>query len=298
MDTIHYINILPNQNNWDLFYKVIFPILTLLLGAFISFGFQWILEIRRIRLINKYLVHSLIDLNRAIDSQIIHYDTFISKIKENTDDLPVLFIEPGFHVLNLETISRYDTFKSIVLKGFRNKEYKREVLIFYNNSTEIIKVIEGQTKEGIDSLKKSEYQDKISFNTYFFELQNLINKRIKNYKERKAKDSVTFAPLILVDENSINKENELVESVLYINEDFLKIHSDSKTIFQYEEKFINPIFEIAKKHEDLELISYILPIISLLNKIKNTRILYIHRLDSYKQQLLIAKDKFNKLIEL
>lgn len=298
MDSLQYYNLLQNQYNWDIFIKVIFPFITLLLGAFISYGVQLISEIRRISLIRKYLINSLIDLNKAIDSQIIHYSNFIKQISENNEDLPLLILEPGFHILNFESISRYDIFKSIVLKGFFKKEQKREALIGFNNSLEIIKVIEEQSKDGIDSLKKSEYNDKKNFNAHFYKLQELLNHKIKNYNEIKTKNEKIISPSNDIDEHAINKEIYFIENIIKINLDFINTTPPKKTIYHYEDKFIKPIFEIVKGYGDIDLISLFPPIFSVMDKIRSTRSQFISTLEMYKIQLLIAKVKFDKVRDL
>ena len=72
MDTGYFYNITPDQQNWDIFLRIISPVVTLLLGAMMAFGFQRLAEFLRIIEVKKYLIHAVEDLKIAIDEQIIH----------------------------------------------------------------------------------------------------------------------------------------------------------------------------------------------------------------------------------
>ncbi len=296
MDTIYYYNITPNQDNWDLFYKVVFPIVTLVFGALLAFGLQGLSELLRLRKVKKYLIHSIEDLILAIEAQIKHLETFIAGIKGDNHDVPFLTIESGFHTRSIETVSRYDTFRIIVLKGVSNKNKKRKVLNNYNNAIEIIKVIEQHSKDEINALIKSDGQDKHLYNDYFWKLQNLINSKIKIYNERKSKERLIFTEQPGAEK--IQKENELAEDILEVWNTYNNLSAGSKTIFQHEKFLVVPLTVLAKKFNDFELLGILPQMINLLNEFKQTRKSFTTRFEMYKDNLKKAKIYFKETVQI
>jgi hypothetical protein len=278
-----------------LFYKVVFPIFTLLVGAFISFGINWLLESRRIRLIKKYLIYSINNLIKVIDIQIPHFEDVIAKIHS---EISYLLVEPGFHVNNLESISKYDTFKIIVLNGFKNKEIKRKLFNDYNDSLESIKIVEQHSKDEINNLFKSEKNNIVTFNNYYYELQDTINRKMKKYNEQNKNDRVVFDQIEIVNEKSTNRENELTEKIIEINKIFLKDLPEDTNIYYYEEKLVNPLFNLAKEYNDLDFSHIIPPIVNIINAIKNTREAIKERFEIFKSNLENSKSKLKNVNDL
>ena len=298
MDTVYFYNINSGQENFEIFFKVLFPIFTLLIGAFISFGINWLMESRRIRLVKKYLIHYINDLIKIIDKQITHFENIIVKLGDIHSEISYLLVEPGFHVNNLEIISRYDTFKIIVLKRFRSKDRNRELFNGYNDSIDYIKNVEQHSKDEMNNLFKSEYNNNIKFNNYYYQLQNIINIKLKIFNEQNKKDRAVFNEPDIVEEISDSNENRFIEKLIEINKKFVSNVPDDKNIFHYEEYLINPLSELAQKYNDFELSSIIPPIINIIDTIKNSRKAIKERFEIFRKNLEISRYKLKNVFDL
>jgi len=294
MDTLYFYNISSNQQNWELFYRVIFPIITLLIGAAITYGFSIISERRRIRLIRKYLSHSVNGLIKSIKLQQENFENTINDLSDRIDEIPLLMFESSFHTKNLEAISKHDVFKIIVMKRFISKDEKNKLFNLYNNTVEFIRFVEKDAKDEITNLHNTENKNKKIFNENFYKFQELINKKIKKYDEDKMKIKIVDN----IKEIVVEGEIEMFKDIQLINRNFVNYGKEKKSIFDYEENLIIPIFNAARKYKELEIIQIALPIMSIINTIKNSRESISNRFLMFKNELNVSSKNLMQVYNL
>lgn len=276
MDTTFVYVLNQNQNsNLDFFLKF-FPVISFVAGALltltITLFIDWYRERKKRIKTQKYLMHSIETLIASAKKQSSYFTSLINELDSKPVDIPFLNVDIAFNVKSIENVTNDDRFNLFVLQGKRKyKDKKAEYLNKFNNAIEIISNAKKFAEDEITQLRKYDDEGKRNYNEYFHKLQQIFNNKVKTMNSPITSDMLMSNPLVYPEQ----EKNKTIMSE--VNQVFTTFNNEKKSgdnIHVLYESLIMPIFGIARKHQDLELMNFFPAMIELCNAYISTREAY------------------------
>lgn len=261
----------------EVFYSYIYPIVTLIIGALITLAVSSMQNNRRSRKIGKRWLAELSAIYADIEKQIEAFNVFINEYCNDKDRFDIPDIAYGFiNSRNFESLGKEDLYDylDLILKQNVDETYHK-----ITNTISSLDVIDFQCKNNI-----SQFRDRTSA------LVAAYNASYNNYR-----NSLRALPT-----NSLSIPiNELKKLKNY---DF-GIVSDSPqiNIFEIEEKYIKPSFEILIHYPSLsEIIDSLQNCLNITSELRNEKIYIKANFESANKQyenVLNVISEINKTIK-
>lgn len=256
LDTLSTISV--DSNFYDLFWKGLFPLITLVIGAIIAIGSQKFLERLERKKTKKYLIYSLSHLSESIDGQIKNIDTFIKKLEQKPSEIPQLEFNAGFHMKNIDIISRNDLYNIFVIKKSGKEKENSASLNNFLDYLEILRENINFIETDIILLRKKNNDYKESYNEIYGELINKINSKFEIYLNQEMPGDLKNADL-----QKWKIQKKLALEIYDLNQLFFKKNAQYINIFETHDKYLKPLFKLTNQYNDIEL-SRIMPKIMLI----------------------------------
>ena len=291
MDT-SFVYILNQAHETELdFFLKFFPVISFVAGALltltITLFIDWYRERKKRIKTQKYLLHSTETLIVSANKQSGYFISLINELDSKPVDIPFLNFDIAFNVKSIENITNNDRFNLFVLKGKRKyKDKKAEYLNKFNNAIEIISNAKKFAEDEITQLRKYDDESKKNYNEYFHKLQQILNNKVKTMNSVITSDMLKINPMIYPEQE---KNKTIMSEVGQVFTTFYNEKNSGDNIYILYESLILPIADIAKKHQDLELMNFFPAMMELCNTFISTR-------ESYKGLFKKLNSNINQAI--
>lgn len=295
MDT-NIVDILNREPNSGLdFFMKIFPVISLLVGALltltITLFIQWYNERKKRKQTKAYLIYSIETLITNSKKAKVNLETLVGELEVKPVDIPILNLPIGFNVKSIEIVSFDERFKIFILKKRRkDKDKKAEMLNKFNNSIEIVRATLSYSMDEINALRKYDEDGKKAYNEFFHKMQTILNHKSRRMNGILTADVNPAAYL----EQERDKELMLEISLIYSN--FFKDKTDVDNIHTLYENLILPIYNVARKRNDFELLTFFPPMIEHCMAMISTREAFKGRFKQFNENVTIAIQYFEEIV--
>lgn len=280
-----------NQDSyWDIFFRIL-PIITLILGALVTLILQKLNEIILRRRTKNFLIHSIQSLIESSKKQSENLGNLVAEFKKKTNEVPMLSIDPGFHVVNLDIIDKHQLFLIFVNKWFKNKQKRSEFLTKYIDTIEVVKTIIQHEKDEINRLRDVDFNSKGNFNTLYGKLRETINHKNERINNTISSAVLEADPNIVV---RIERDKKLIAEVNKLYSQFYN-NPDEKNAFKFYGELIMPLYELAKKFNDHEFAIVLPPLIEECETYIGTRESFAKRFEFFNA---ILNKSIKNLVEI
>lgn len=298
MDT-NIVDILNSEQNAGLdFFMKIFPVISVLAGALLTLTItlfvQWYNDRKKRKQTKAYLIYSIETLITNSKKTKENLEILVNQLEAKPVDIPILNLPIGFNVKSIEIVSFDERFKIFVLKNRRkDKDKQSEFLNKFNNSIEIVRTTLTYAMDEINMLRKHDGEGKKTYNEYFHKLQEILNLKAKRMSTLITTNMLHANPNVYLEQEK-DKKIMLEISPLYTT--FFKDKTATDNIYELFEKLITPIYNIAKKHNDFELLTFFPPMIEHCMAMISTREAFNGRFKQFKENVIIAIQYFEEIV--
>lgn len=262
-------------------YNIIIPVGTFLLGYLLNYGYQVLLEKDRIRKVKKYLFFSLKLLEKSTTNQIVYIKDFINQFNNKTSQLKTIRLEQDFHLENINTISKEDVFKILIVDSNLDEKKKTEIYSAYNFAMIAIKKAVTHLESDMLTFFKEQEQYLLKLNQYAHEIRNAINELTLLKRQGSL-------PL---------RQVEFQEKILELYIPYLKEYEkkEEDNIFKRVEKLYAPIFNLTKEYENYYMLNLLPEFFNLYNNYEQKRLGIVTNYNQFILELEYAITSLKKV---
>jgi len=285
-------NIFDTEGNTilDLF-KISLPVICVLLGALIGFGFQKFNEHLQFKKIRKYFFFSLYHLYMVIIAQIDQIAKIIETLDSKSNDKPVFLLVTGFSLNNIKVVSNETIYRIITnTKPLSDNKCKEEIesQAFKDNSNLIF---------GFEFIERliPEFTNDGLF------IYNSINDKLEEFK--KITISIRDEIFKIKFDFNVNGKSSLMDLVKELDEsdknnilEFKEKNLDINNYYGYYNITIRRLKDISGKYDQIKLLSLCMDAEICYIELNGSKANFSKKYNTYKEYLEDIKNQFFSIL--